>query len=309
MEGKECFSSTWHRQVGSNKIVCNLCPHECELEPGYAGICRVRANRDDKLVLNNYGHVTGPSVDRIQKRPVYLYPGYSKEDKTPNSISIGSTGCNNRCPFCQNFEISQVGGVGEWFREASPEEIMKWVEEENCSFVSFSFNEPIIIYEYFCDVADYVRERGIKVCVKTAGYISELHWDDFLSRVDAINIDIKPMDKDYEKSCGVFKREVVLDFLRASVKKGVHTEVSHILIEGGESATGELCEGVNDNEKCMDLFFDAIHGIDPEMGVHLLRHYPAWKSNYPVTSDASLEKWGDYLREKGLKNVFTDDVG
>ena len=292
----ECHQNTW-KTLPEDKVVCNLCPFKCVLDEGQSGVCRVRRNKNGKLILSNYGNLIDPVFDRIQKRPVYLYPGYAKEDKTVNSLSLGSTGCNNRCPFCQNFEISQESDW-EGLKEYSILQLVQAALNKEVDFISFSFNEVIVIYEFFADIADVAKEKGLKICVKTAGYISEEFHDDFLDRIDTMNLDIKPLDDDYIRQCGILDHDVILRLLKKAFEKGIHTEISHILIEG-----------VNDNEKCMRKLADLVKTHNPSMGVHLLRHYPAWKSEYPVTADENLAKWRDYLQKEGLENVFNDDVG
>jgi pyruvate formate lyase activating enzyme len=292
-----CLDKTWKTE-GSGKIKCLLCPFLCSLSDGQSGICRVRSNKGSSLILDNYGKAITPVLDRIQKRPIYLYENYGKDDKCTNSLSLGSTGCNNRCPFCQNFEISQVA---DWdgMREYSPEFIVNKAIENKVDFISFSFNEVIVVLEYFCDIADLARKNGLKICVKTAGYISDDFQDDFLSRIDVMNLDIKPLKKDYMEKCGILNHDVIENLILKAIDRNIHLEFSHILIEG-----------VNDNFECMDRLFAMLFRLNAaSFGVHLLRHYPAWKSNFPLTSDAALLKWKTYLEEKGLRYVFNNDVG
>lgn len=253
--------------------------------------------------MDNYGLVTVPVLDRIQKRPIYLYPGYPLEDKKPNSLTVGSVGCNNRCPFCQNWEISQVK---EWdgLKEYLPKQLVDLAVLNGMDFISFTFNEPAIMYEYIKDTHDAIlnteskKANKLKICMKTAGYISEEYWNIFPIFSQIFNVDIKPMDSDYEKKCGIMDSNIVLGFIKAIHKSGRHLEISHILIEG-----------VNDNEKCISKLMQFVGKMNPNIGIHLLKHYPAWKSDYPLTKDKTIETWGNYLKKGGLKNVFTNDVG
>ncbi len=296
--GKQCHSSTFEH-TGNGTIICRLCPFYCDLKPNQSGVCRVRSNRDDTLVLDSYGLLTVPVLDRIQKRPIYLYPNYPLENESINSLTIGSVGCNNRCPFCQNWEISQAS---EWegLKEYTPQDIVNYALKHKVDFISFSFNEPIIIYEYIQDVYKLIKKLNLdlKICLKTAGYINKDFCEPLIDMVDVFNVDIKPMAEFYEKKCGILNPEVVLSFIEEIYNSKKHLEISHILIEG-----------VNDNEECMSKLLNFIRGLDSKIGIHLLRHYPAWKSEYPVTKNESLEKWGNYLRNGGLENVFTNDVG
>lgn len=288
----KCFEKTWIKN--ENTVKCLLCPRECSLSDGEFGFCRVRVNKNNELHFICYGANVIATIDSLRKRPIYLWP-----DSKIKSLSIGSFGCNNICPFCQNHTISQVdkNSLNNLPARRMPQDILNLAKENEVDFVSFSFNEPIVNFEYFCDVSDLVRKNGFKVCLKTSAHISFDMAIEMISRSDAINVDIKPMKTGYSKECGIIEDEAVYDFIRLSLLFGKHVEISHILIEG-----------INDNIAAMSKFCQLMCTIDNNIGVHLLRHYPIWKYDFPMTSDETMKRWGEYCQLNDLKNVFWNDI-
>lgn len=231
------------------------------------------------------------SLDSLENRPIYLL-GNDKR-----SLSLGLTGCNNTCPFCQNWLVSQnqtfSGSV-----YLSPEDVVEKAIEHGVDYISFTYTEPIVWVEYLLEISKLAKQNKIKICLKTAGYISEEFFDVIIDAVDAINLDIKPLDQEYLTSCGIYNQKIIWNFAKRIVEKKVHLEISHIVIIG-----------VNDSQEKMQMFSEGMMELGPEVGIHLLKHYPAWKSNYPTTPDEVVEYWKNYLISKGHKNIFAKDVG
>jgi len=287
-----CHPSTY--QNGKDgRSQCILCPFECSVKNGQNGKCRVRKNVDGHWKLTNYNHVVSAVVDTIEKRPIYLY----KNTKNKKSITVGLTGCNNTCPFCQNFMVSQASEF-EGSRVLSPKDIVKVAKEKGAEWISFTFTEPIVWYEWYLETAFESRKSGLKVALKTAGYVNPQFLESMISVADAINLDIKPLDSNYLRKCGILKKEVPFDFLKKAYEMKTHIEISHIVIEG-----------VNDNEGSMKEFCEeVIRKSDKNIGIHLLRHYPSFKSSYPTTTDETLDKFKEYCLSYGFENIFVNDV-
>lgn len=275
-----------------SKIICELCPVKCKLQNGQVGKCRVRKNILDEICLINYGNVVSACFDTIRKRPIYLI------ENNIESLTIGLTGCNNTCPFCQNYVVSQ----NEKFSNSyflSPNDVIESALKNKVDYISFTYTEPIVWIEYFNDVKNEAKKNNIKVCLKTAGYISKEFSDILLENVDVMNLDIKPLDEKYLLSCGIKDNLHVYDLLEKALSRKIHTEISHLIIEE-----------VNGNEEKIKQFSREMSCIDKtkNIGIHLLRHYPAWKSNYKVTSDEALETAKKILVDDGYKNIFIGDV-
>lgn len=286
------------------RILCDLCPVNCKIPEGKNGKCRVRVNQGGKIYLNNYNMVVQASLDSLRNRPIYLL-----DNTEVKSLTVGLTGCNNTCPFCQNWLVSQNSKFEDSFN-LTPEKLVEHAVNNKVQYISFTYTEPIVWIEYLLETAKFSKEKNIKICLKTAGYISKKYHHILLENVDVMNLDIKPMNSKYMLECGIGNPGVIWDLGRLALSMDIHLEISHIVIPT-----------INDDEKSMKLFSDGIkkmtfmdtlidgESLGKQIGIHLLRHYPAWKSNYPRTSDETMRKFKDFLESEGHEYVFTEEVG
>ncbi len=170
------------------KIPCELCFHHCQLEEGQTGLCRARGNRSGTIIPLNYGKLTSLALDPIEKKPLRrFHPG-------SRILSVGSFGCNLRCPFCQNHEISMAGDGEVQTAEISPEQLAdQAVELQNRGNigVAYTYNEPLVGYEYVRDCAALLHERGMVNVLVTNGTIEDAPLRSLLPLIDAANIDLK----------------------------------------------------------------------------------------------------------------------
>jgi len=282
---QKCDSIFWAKKE-NNEVKCSLCHHKCVIEEGRTGFCHVRENINGELILSNYGMVVSCVIDDISSRPIKTYQEAGK------SLTIGLTGCNVRCSFCQNFKVSQVKKYGgsEWY---SPEDIVNLSVSNNVDFISFTYSEPIVWFEYFRDVVELAKMEGKKVCLKTAGNISREHVDVVLDLVDVLNVDIKPLEKTFLKESQVSVDDEIF-FIKRAIDRGIHTEVSYIIIEG-----------VNDNEESLNWFIDEMKERK-DLPIHLLKHIPAFHSSLNSTSKERLVFCRDLLKEF-FNNLFIEE--
>ena len=177
------------------RVVCDLCPKHCALAEGQHGFCRGRGNMGGKVTAVNYGKVTSLALDPIKKKPLArFHPG-------GYILSVGSFGCNLRCPFCQNHEISQ-GNENFPHRQISPEALVQLAvelskEELGNLGVAFTYNEPIIGYEFVMDAAKLIRREGLSTVLVTNGMMEEAPLRALLPYVDAMNIDLKGFSEEF----------------------------------------------------------------------------------------------------------------
>ena len=289
-----CDERFWMRE--KKGVKCMLCPNFCLLKDGMVGKCKVRQNINNKLYLINYGCVISSRFDDLSNRPIYKYK------KNNKSLTIGLSGCNNTCPFCQNYMISQKSYIDTlcW----NPEDVLKLAKDNGVNFVSFTFTEPIVWVEYFLDTAKILKKNGFKICLKTSGYMSENFHSIILEQTDAINIDIKPNIKSYLKKCGIKESDVPFKMLKNAVGRKIIVELSYIVIEG-----------LNDKQGIIDNFIETLflYGLE-NVPIHFLKHYPSWKSNYSTTKTETLIKCKEYAVERflklGKKNpiIYTKDI-
>ena len=243
------------------KALCKLCFHHCALDDGQTGLCRARACQDGKIISLNYGKLTSLALDPIEKKPLRrFHPGSL-------ILSVGSFGCNLRCPFCQNHEISMAGDSGIPTVEVSPEQLAAQAAElvpHGSIGVAYTYNEPLTGYEYVRDCAALVHEQGMVNVLVTNGTVEEEPWRALLPLVDAANIDLKGFTPSWYRRLGgdleTVKRSIVLAAERC------HVEVTTLLIPGE-----------NDSEEEIRELARWLASISPEIPLHLSRFFPQYQ--------------------------------
>lgn len=248
---------------------CTLCPQGCSVAAGNVGLCRTRMNVDGRLVLTTYGACSSINVDPIEKKPLFhFHPGRP-------ILSLGSLGCNLSCRFCQNWQISQ-SSAGTRF--VSPQEAAALAEgiEGNIG-IAYTYNEPLVWFEYLMDTAPLVRDAGLKNVLVTNGEINEQPLKDLLPVVDAMNIDVKSMDDSfYSDLCGGRMAPVLRTVERAR-DAGVHIEVTNLLIPGR-----------NDGADQVRRLADWLAVLDPAIPLHITRYHPDYRMTEPPTPPEAL---------------------
>ncbi len=277
-------------QVKGKTVQCFLCPNECVIQEGNTGICNVRKNIDGKLYSLTYGRASSVSVDPIEKKPLYhFYPG--KE-----IISIGSIGCNFKCPFCQNFEISQSTYEDVTMRDVSSEEIVSLAKEYNSFGISYTYNEPLINYEFLLETSYLAHRYGLMNVLVTNGYINEAPLTNLLPFIDAANIDVKAFKNEFYKrqcksSIGPVLRTVELMF-----KAKKHIEITNLIIPSLNDSLDEIKDLV-----------DWISSLSVEIPLHFSRYFPAYKMSISATPLSTLKKARE-LALKKLRFVYLGNV-
>jgi len=261
------------------KVQCRLCPHQCRLGPGRAGICRVRENVDGRLVTRIYGECSSISLDPVEKKPLYhFHPGST-------ILSLGTIGCNLSCRFCQNWQISQDDAPTRYLGPQQVVDMACRYRDEGCIGLAYTYSEPLIWFEYVLDTAKLAADRGLKNVVVTNGMIMEEPLRELLPYIDAMNIDIKAFSEEfYRKYCGG-KLQPVLETARI-VASSCHLEVTNLLIPGLNDAADDLhglCGWIRDN-------------LGYETPLHLSRYHPAYKMQLPPTPVDTMRKAGQIAR-------------
>ena len=270
-------------------MICELCFHRCNLYEGQTSFCWARTCRDGKIVPLNYGKVASLALDPIEKKPLRRFRPGSK------ILSVGSFGCNLRCPFCQNHEISMSGDGELETAEVSPEVLADKALElrpyGNIG-VAYTYNEPLIGYEYVRDCAALVRERGMVNVLVTNGTIEEVPWRELLPLIDAANIDLKGFTPEWYGRLGgdleTVKRSIVLAAERC------HVEVTTLLIPGE-----------NDSEEEIRSLAQWLASVGKNIPLHLSRFFPRYRMmDKPPTSVEWIYRLADAAREY-LSFVYT----
>ena len=271
------------------KTRCELCFHHCALDEGQTGLCRARACQDGKIGSLNYGKLTSLALDPIEKKPLRrFHPGSL-------ILSVGSFGCNLRCPFCQNHEISMAGDSGIQTVEVSPEQLAakaaELVPHGNIG-VAYTYNEPLISYEYVQDCASLVHEQGMVNVLVTNGTVEEEPWRALLPLIDAANIDLKGFTPAWYRRLGgdleTVKRSIAL------AAEWCHVEVTTLLIPGE-----------NDSEEEIRELARWLASISSEIPLHLSRFFPRYRMlDRPPTPVEQVSRLAETAR-RYLSYVYT----
>lgn len=268
-------SRTAKTEGADERVVCSLCPHHCRLADGETGFCRARANEGGVIRCKNYGRLTAVALDPIEKKPLYhFHPGSF-------ILSVGSFGCNLRCPFCQNYAISMADGQSET-QDVTPAELAALAHDLKCRphgniGVAFTYNEPLLSYEFIMDTAPLLHERELAVVLVTNGTISPAPLEALLPHVDALNIDLKGWQPDFYRRLGGYFDSVKHTIARAV--KSCHVEVTTLVIPGQ-----------NDSERDMEEEARWLASLSPDLPLHISRYFPRWHENAPATPVETIEK-------------------
>jgi len=283
----------WHK-LEDGRVQCDLCPRECKLHEGQRGLCFVRENLNNEIVLTTYGLSSGYCIDPIEKKPLnHFLPG------TP-VLSFGTAGCNLACKYCQNWDISKSREMHTLADEASPALIAQAAEQLNCRSVAYTYNDPVIFHEYAIDVAKACREKGIKSVAVTAGYVSPEPRKEFYEYMDAANVDLKAFTEHfYYKLTGGHLQPVLDTLVYIKHETKVWLEITTLLIPG-----------YNDSEQEInDMTQWVVKELGPDVPMHFTAFHPDWKMlDVPPTPFDTLTKARSIALNNGVRYAYTGNV-
>ncbi|RKY88556.1 AmmeMemoRadiSam system radical SAM enzyme [candidate division KSB1 bacterium] len=269
-----------------DRLVCELCPRYCRLKNGQEGFCFGRENKNGKMVVTNYGRIPSLGLDPIEKKPLYhFYP-------SKMILSTGPNGCNLRCKFCQNWQISQTKVKTEY---VSPDSLVSIAINRGSIGIAYTYSEPFIWYEFVYDCSKLAREKGLKNVLVTNGFINEKPLLEILPYIDAMNIDLKSITPEFYKEYCLGNLEDVQRTIKISFGK-CHIELTNLLITD-----------LNDDKKEITDLINWISNISDEIPLHISRYFPAYKMHKPATDPKKLYNF--YLMaKKKLKYVYLGNV-
>ena len=270
------------------KLTCELCFHHCRLDEGQTGFCRARGNRNGKIVSLNYGKLTALALDPIEKKPLRRFHSGSL------ILSVGSFGCNLHCPFCQNAGIAAVGSEA-YTQDCSPEQLVQEalrLREQGNIGIAYTYNEPLVGYEYVQDCAELVHQAGMLNVLVTNGTIEEGPWKALLPLLDAVNIDLKGFSDTWYRRLGG-------DL--ATVKRSIDLAAQHCHIE----VTTLIVPGENDSEDEMRALSAWLASASPEIPLHVSRFFPQHQmQDRPPTPVQTVYRLAEVAKEQ-LWYVYT----
>ncbi|MCQ9207351.1 MAG: AmmeMemoRadiSam system radical SAM enzyme [Omnitrophica bacterium] len=284
-----------YEKLEGNKVLCLLCSHYCKIKDSEYGICGVRKNEKGRLYTHAYGEVIASHVDPIEKKPLYhFFPG-------SYAYSVATMGCNFRCGFCQNWQISQVSKMDGAFggRALLPGEIVKEAKKHRCRSIAYTYTEPTIFFEYAYDTAKIAKEEGLLNTFVTNGYMTRKALETIRPYLDASNVDLKSSSDDtYKKVCGGSLKPV-LESIRRMKELGIWVEVTTLLVPG-----------MNDTDDELKNIAGYIAGIGTDIPWHISRFRPDYKFTGSQPTPARTLKNAESIgRQAGLKYIYLGNIG
>ncbi len=277
------------------KTICRVCVHRCALEPGQTGLCRARKNKGGEIVCENYGRITSLALDPVEKKPLHdFHPGSM-------ILSVGSFGCNLRCSFCQNHEISMTDGKEFNAEYISPGQLanlaLMWKEQKKAGNigVAYTYNEPLVGWEFVRDTARLVREYGMLNVLVTNGTASREVLEELLPFIDAMNIDLKGFREAYYRKLGG-DLETVKAFI-ARAQESCHVELTTLIVPG----ENHFPEDVEAQAKW-------IAGLRPTIPLHITRFFPRHRMRDREATDAGQLYRLAGIAERYLEKVYVGNV-
>jgi pyruvate formate lyase activating enzyme len=278
-------------ETPGGKLACVLCPHNCVIPGGGRGRCKVRGNAGGALSLPFYGYISALAIDPVEKKPLYHF--------RPGSLvfSAGFTGCNLRCPFCQNWRISQrvppSSGEG---RVITAKELIALALESGSAQIAYTYSEPLVHAEYLLEAMALAREAGLANILVTNGAVSSGMARAVLALSDAVNVDLKSFSpQTYAETLGG-NLDAVLAFIAEAHALGVHTELTTLVVTG-----------LNDRQDELERIASFIAGISPSIPWHLSAYHPDYRWNAPPT-DPDLLAQAARTGKKYLDFVYTGNT-
>ena len=274
-------------ESGGN-IKCKLCPNNCVIQSGCFGLCGVRGSKNGRGIIPFYGFISSLAVDPVEKKPLYHFKPGSR------ILSLGFAGCNFRCPFCQNWHISQSTDIsGRWMK---PGEIISAALQQDTPSIAYTYSEPLVHAEYLLDCMALARRHGIANVLVTNGCVNAEAAGLILKLTDAANVDLKTFSaQTYKKTLGG-DLQTVLDFIKLAGEMGVHVEVTTLVVPG-----------LNDSNEELDAIADFIASDNARTPWHLSAYHPDYRWNAPPTDAGFLLSAAEEARKK-LTFVYTGNI-
>jgi len=293
-------------EESDGKLCCNLCHYNCEIKNGSFGACGVRGNKGGKGIIPFYGFITALAIDPIEKKPLYRFKPGSK------ILSLGFAGCNLRCPFCQNWHISQntdiadfesdLGGrrktgrgvvSGKWMQ---PQEIVNAALANHSPSIAYTYSEPLVHAEYILDCMLIAKKNNIDNVLVTNGCMNQSAAKEILELTSAANVDLKCFSADTYKNVLGGDLQTVLDFIKLCFEMKVHLEITTLVVP-------EL----NDSVKELNDIADFIASVDKDIPWHLTAYHPDYRWNAAPTNPQFLREMAKEAGKK-LTSVYTGNI-
>jgi pyruvate formate lyase activating enzyme len=289
------YEALLYEKLDEHWVQCHVCAHHCLIEPSKRGLCGVRENREGTLYALNYGLSISVAVDPIEKKPLYHFLSHSM------IYSFATVGCNLRCSWCQNWDISQhpkpmKSIAGD---PVTPQQHVDRALENKCPSIAYTYSEPTVFLEYALATMIIAHANKLKNVWVTNGFMTKATLDLIIPYLDAANVDYKgPQNGVYDRYCGG-KAEPIIENMRYLQKAGVHLEITTLVIPNVNDKIGQLTE----------IAETIVRELGVDVPWHVSRFFPAWKMfDHPITPLATLKLAKSIGEKAGIKNIHIGNV-
>lgn len=282
-----------YKKLKDSIVQCQLCPNFCTLKNEEYGKCRVRQNIKGKLYALSYGKACSTAIDPIEKKPLFHF--------LPSSeiFSIATAGCNMRCFWCQNWEISQSKADEVPYKKLEPKEIVRRAVQSGCKSIAYTYTEPTIFYEHTLEIAKLAKRKGLKNVTVSNGYVNKEPLEELYKYIDAANIDLKGFTEEfYQRYCGA-RLKPILETLINIRRMQVHLEVTSLIIPK-----------LNDDMKLIKKMCEwHAKNLGTETPLHFSRFFPSHLAmSIKITPEPTLEMAYNTAKKAGLKYVYVGNI-
>ncbi|TKJ17474.1 AmmeMemoRadiSam system radical SAM enzyme [Candidatus Woesearchaeota archaeon B3_Woes] len=268
------IEALYYEKLRDKIVQCHLCPKKCIIKPDKFGNCNARQNIKGRLYSLVYGNLCSISIDPIEKKPLFHFmPGQQV-------FSIGTTGCNLHCQFCQNWTTSQIKPDTK-AKKFTPKQVVKEAIDSGCGIIAYTYNEPIIFYEFVLETAKLAKKKGIKNVIVCNGFINEEPLKELLPYLDAANIDLKSFeDRFYKEICDAWIQPV-LNTLKMIHQSDTLLEITNLIIpklNDNMEKIDEMCKWISSN-------------LGNDVPLHFSAFYPCYQMEHlpPTSAEILLE--------------------
>jgi len=285
--------ANFYGKLFKKEVECRLCPRRCLIQDSERGDCQVRQNQEGILYSLVYGKPCSFSIEPIEKAPLFHFlPGHQR-------LCIATAGCNLRCKYCQNWQISQKKPEEVEHLELSPQQVVTAALNYGAESICFTFSEPIIFYEYMYDIAKLAKENGLKTSMVSNGYIEPEPLEYLLKVLDAVKIDLKGFTEEFYQNITLGELEPVLAALKIIKQQGIWLEIVNLLVptlNDDPEDIRRMCEWIKEE-------------LGTEVPLHFSRFFPMYRlTNLPATPVTALEKAHAVAIASGLRYVYVGNI-
>ncbi len=282
----------WEKRE-NQRVVCTLCPRQCEVADLERGGCGVRENRGGDYFTLVYNRPCSLNVDPIEKKPLFHFL------PATTAFSTATAGCNIWCRFCQNWAISQKRPEQVRAVYVTPEQMVALAQREGSRSIAFTYNEPVVFYEWMYDIAVAAKKAGVRTVMISNGYIQKPPLRELCKVLSGVKIDLKAFTEKFYKEICDGQLQPVLDTLVELKAVGIWFEIVVLIIPT-----------LNDSDsECRNMCKWIVQNLGPDVPVHFTAFHPMYMlNNLPSTSPRVLERNRQIAFDAGIHYAYVGNV-